>query len=111
MAKTMVVSSAPDNKAGGSPQALLTVVAQLAKLSELSGVFVGEVIEDAWVTEGDELVCRITTKQFPENEDGSGGLTAKVALDWLTDRGWPSLLPRKGQQVYFIFSHGHGGQD
>ena len=91
-------------------ETMLTLLERLMRKSSLSGLWVGEVVENAKVTENGELTCRIANEQFPEGEDG-GGLTAKVALGWLTNEGWFSVLPRKGNYVYFIFMQGEGGQN
>ena len=91
-------------------QIVIDILDKMTKKLALMGVWTGKVIEDAKVTSGGELVCRIANDQFPEAEDG-GGLTARVALDWLTPQGWLSLLPRVGNYVYFIFMQGEGGQN
>ena len=52
-----------------------------------------------------ELVGKVRNEKFPD------GLTVKVALGWLTQQGWLSLLPRVGVQVYFQFLNGAGGQN
>ncbi len=77
---------------------------ELSLMKDLSGVMVGEVIEDAKVTPNNELVCIVNNEQFPD------GITVKVALVWLSKHGWLSLLPRVGVQVYFQFIAGTGGQ-
>ncbi len=79
--------------------------AELSVAKDLSGLMIGTVIEDARVTTGKELVCRVMNEKFPQ------GLTIKVALGWLTRQGWLYLLPRKGVQVYFQFLNGQGGQN
>lgn len=77
----------------------------LAVTKELSGLMVGEVIEAASVTDGNELVCKVKNELF------GNGLTIKVALGWLTQQGRLYLLPRVGMQVYFQFINGEGGQN
>jgi uncharacterized protein involved in type VI secretion and phage assembly len=77
----------------------------LAVAKELSGLMVGEVIEAASVTAGNELVCKVKNEKFFE------GVTVKVALGWLTQHGWLYVLPRVGMQVYFQFINGEGGQN
>jgi choline dehydrogenase-like flavoprotein len=92
------------------PKTIMSMLDVLARTLSSQGVFIGEVIESAKVTSGGELVCRIANEQFPETDTG-GGLTAKVALGWLTKNGWLSLLPRKGNYVYFVFMNGEGGHN
>ena len=91
-------------------QTFLAMLERLTLSSSLRGIWVGEVTESARVTEGNELVCQVANEQFPLTDKG-GGLTAKVALGWLTNQGWLSVLPRKGNYVYFIFMQGEGGQN
>lgn len=82
-----------------------TLKKELAETKDLCGIMVGTVIEDAKVTGGSELTCKVANEKFPE------GITIKVALGWLTQQGWLSLLPRKDTQVYFQFLNGEGGRD
>ncbi len=89
----------------GSQKTIIALIDQLERARDLFGVMVGEVIEDAKVTEGKELTCKIKNERYPD------GLTAKIALGWLTEQGWQSLLPRKGMQVYFMLVQGEGGQN
>ena len=88
-------------------QALRQLVAELRNelnmTRDYSGVMVGEVVEDAKVTSNNELVCVVRNELFPD------GLTIKIALGWLSQHGWLSLLPRVGVQVYFQFVSGKGG--
>ena len=77
---------------------------ELVMVKDMTGVMVGEVVEDAKVTENNELVCIVKNEKFPD------GITVKIALGWLSQQGWLSLLPRVGVQVYFQFIAGTGGQ-
>jgi uncharacterized protein involved in type VI secretion and phage assembly len=78
---------------------------ELAVARDLSGIMVGEVIKDAWITKHRELLCLVKNERYPD------GVTVKVALGWLCEGGWLSLLPRVGMQVYFQFLNGEGGQN
>jgi type VI secretion system secreted protein VgrG len=68
------------------------------------GVMLGTVIEDAKVSEGKEMTCKIENERFPD------GLTIKVSAPWLVPGGGVTSLPRVGMQVYFMLVQGECGE-
>lgn len=86
-------------------QELSKTVDWLTKSTNTFGIMLGEVVEDAKVSSGQEMTCKVANERFPD------GLIAKVSIAWLVPGGGASALPRAGMQVYFVIVQGEGGQN
>jgi hypothetical protein len=96
----------PTSSSAGSAdgyQQLLIAMEKLMVASNGFGVMLGKVTEDAKVSDGTEMTCKIENERFPD------GLTIKVAAPWLVPGGGVTSLPRVGMQVYFMLVQGEGG--
>ncbi|MBN2716911.1 MAG: hypothetical protein JXX14_13750, partial [Deltaproteobacteria bacterium] len=76
----------------------------LTRATNAFGIMLGKVVEDAKVSAGQEMTCKISNERFPD------GIIAKVSIAWLVPGGGSSALPRAGMQVYFTVVQGLGGQ-
>jgi len=68
-----------------------------------SGLVVAEITEDAWVTKGKELVCKVKSEEFEEP------ITVKVSAAWHTKGGGSLFLPRTGNHGWIQKIYGSQG--
>lgn len=83
---------------------LVTAIDHLTRATNSFGIMLGKVVEDAKVSAGNEMTCKIANERFPD------GIIAKVSIAWLVPGGGCSALPRAGMEVYFTVVQGLGGQ-
>ncbi len=58
------------------------------------GLIAAEVTEDAWTTEGKELVCKVKAEEFKDP------ITVKCSMLWHTQGGGTQFMPRAGNHVW-----------
>lgn len=87
------------------------IIALRAKINALGpgsargggGLVAAVVEENAYVSSGKELVCKVSSEEF------LNPITAKIAVTWHTTSGGTHFLPRKGNHVWIMrINRSHG---